>query len=97
MKEKETSISGNITGLSINVKEITVNEASLEFLLENINKIIPLVLSVLNEYIKQNVKLPLPCFFKDIRIEFKDKYLSFYYSLKKEILLRITVPILKRQ
>ena len=96
MKEKEISISGNITELIINVKEITVNEASSEFLLENINKLIPIVLSVLNEYIKQNIKLPLPCFFKDIRIEFKDKYLSIYYSLKKEIYFTDYSPYIER-
>ena len=82
---QEISISGKIDELSIEVGEISVNEAKSEFLIEHINKLIPYFLSALNEFIAKEIKYTLPIFFKNIKIEHKRKYFIINYTMKKEV------------
>ena len=82
---QDISISGKIDELSIEVGEISVNEAKSEFLIEHINKLIPYFLSALNEFIAKEIKYTLPIFFKNIKIEHKRKYFIINYTMKKEV------------
>ena len=78
-------LSGRIYELEINVKKIEVGELHAKLLIEQINKLSPIVLLALNEYISKNVKFTLPVFFKSAEIDHKMTYLGINYSIKKEI------------
>ena len=78
-------LSGRIYELEINVKKIEVGEFHAKLLIEQINKLSPIVLLALNEYISKNVKFTLPVFFKSAEIDHKMTYLGINYSIKKEI------------
>ena len=82
---QDLNVSGKLHELSIQVESIDENGASLTFLFENVNKLISLFLSALNEYISQSIKFTLPRFFKNINVEHKSQYLAINYELKKEI------------
>ena len=82
---KDIIVSGKINDLNIKVLKIDKNEASSTFVIEQINKLFPIVLTGLNEYIYNNLKFSLPVFFKNINLEHKTKYISITYTLKKEI------------
>ena len=79
------NISGKLQDLTIKVESIDKNGESLTFLFENVNKLISIFLSALNEYISQKIKFTLPIFFKNVSVEHKNKYLAINYNLKKEI------------
>jgi hypothetical protein len=80
----DKTVSGKVNELNINAGQIYVNEANTEFLIENVNKLIPFVLPAVNDAIlKRNVKFTLPDFFLNVKVEHKSKYLAVNYILGK--------------
>lgn len=93
---KKKTISGKILSLSIKVGTISKNKISEGFLLENVNCLIPPILSVLNDFIKNNIKFTLPIFFKNVYIQHQKNYLLINYSLKKEIYYSVFTDFISR-
>ena len=77
--------SGKINELNIKPGTVSINKVSSQFSTENINSILPIVLPLLNDYIKKNIKITCPIFLRVFSIEHKKKYLAVNYKIKKEV------------
>ena len=78
-------VSGKINELNIKPGTVSINKVSSQFSTKNINTILPVVLPLLNDYIKKNIKITSPIFLRVLSIEHKNKYLAINYKIKKEV------------
>ncbi len=81
----DINLTGKIYELDIKINKIEVGESHATFLIQYADKLSPLLIASLNDYISQNLKFTLPIFFKSAKIDQQLNYLGINYYLKKEI------------
>ena len=66
---ENTIISGEISELTFNIKKIEINKFSYTFKFEQMIKLKPEFVSVLNQFISSNIRYNLPTFFTNVYIK----------------------------